>query len=363
MAQLSTLSGGSLAAETSFGAGTRPSRCIQDVPYPRSVRPPAGRGSRSVNARAAGREFAIFVVHSRAVSIRLSTIALPTLVLLLGACPAQLSTTEDSRHEDKARSPAPPKPAAAPKVVKMSPEGQTQAAADKSKPPEPPRDRPPANKGDIARPGMTPEEIAAYATEQGDPKKGVFHLEDAFAEASELADKAKGVLTARFNTTMGEFDCELYEDKTPNTVANFVGLARGVRPSRGGTSPTWETKKFYDGILFHRVIAGFMIQTGDPTGTGMGGPGYVIEDEFDASLVHEGPGILSMANRGKNTGSSQFFITVADTPHLNGRHAIFGKCAPEVPIKISEVAVEQRAGNRPVTDVAINTITILRKAP
>ena len=103
---------------------------------------------------------------------------------------------------------------------------------------------------------------------------------------------------------------ELYPDVAPNTVNNFISLVK---------------KGFYDGLIFHRVIAGFMIQGGDPTGTGMGGPGYKIKDEFGEGLKHDDEGILSMANAGPNTGGSQFFITLAPTPWLNGHHAIFGK--------------------------------------
>jgi cyclophilin family peptidyl-prolyl cis-trans isomerase len=160
---------------------------------------------------------------------------------------------------------------------------------------------------------------------------------------------------------MGKFECELYESKAPVTVANFVGLARGIRPSQDPKGDTWEKKKFYDGIVFHRVIKDFMLQTGDPTGSGTGGPGYVIPDEFGKGLAHRGKGIMSMANRGKNTGSSQFFITVADTPHLDGKHPVFGQCEPEIPVKISEVKVDPRRNNRPYEPVKINTIEITRK--
>src|SRR5690606_27967393 len=211
-------------------------------------------------------------------------------------------------------------------------------------------------------PGMSPDELRAYAEAQGDPEAGDFTMEEALAGAPELADRSRGPLMATFETTLGSFTCELYEDKAPLTVANFVGLARGLRASYDPASDSWVKKNFYDGVLFHRVIEGFMVQTGDPTGTGMGGPGYVIVDEFAQDLRHRGPGILSMANRGPNTGSSQFFITVADTPHLDGRQAIFGQCAPEVPIAISRVPNDARRGNRPLEDVKIVGIAIHRKS-
>lgn len=114
----------------------------------------------------------------------------------------------------------------------------------------------------------------------------------------------------KFTTNKGIFLAEMFEDKAPLTTKNFIELVE---------------KGFYDGIIFHRVIDGFMIQGGDPTGTGMGGPGYKIKDEFGEGLKHDDEGILSMANAGPNTGGSQFFITLAPTPWLNGHHAIFGK--------------------------------------
>lgn len=114
----------------------------------------------------------------------------------------------------------------------------------------------------------------------------------------------------KFTTNKGVFVAEMFEDKAPLTTKNFIKLVE---------------KGFYDGIIFHRVIDGFMIQGGDPTGTGMGGPGYKIKDEFGEGLKHDDEGILSMANAGPNTGGSQFFITLAPTPWLNGHHAIFGK--------------------------------------
>ena len=114
----------------------------------------------------------------------------------------------------------------------------------------------------------------------------------------------------KFTTNKGVFVAEMFEDKAPLTTKNFIELVE---------------KGFYDGIIVHRVIDGFMIQGGDPTGTGMGGPGYKIKDEFGEGLKHDDEGILSMANAGPNTGGSQFFITLAPTPWLNGHHAIFGK--------------------------------------
>ena len=148
---------------------------------------------------------------------------------------------------------------------------------------------------------------------------------------------------AEFTTNKGTFEVELFEDKAPITTKNFIDLVE---------------KGFYDGLIFHRVIDGFMIQGGDPKGNGTGGPGYTIPDEFDPALKHDDEGILSMANAGPNTGGSQFFITLAATPWLDNHHAVFGKVIEGMDV-VRDIGHTQTAyGDRPVHDVVIEKITI-----
>jgi peptidyl-prolyl cis-trans isomerase A (cyclophilin A) len=153
---------------------------------------------------------------------------------------------------------------------------------------------------------------------------------------------------AVFDTTEGSFKIQLFPDKAPKTVENFVSLADGSKTG----------KPFYDGLIFHRVIPNFMIQGGCPEGSGRGGPGYKFADEFDPSLRHSKKGILSMANAGPNTNGSQFFITVAATPHLDDRHSVFGEVVEgyDVVEKISKLP--KGAQDRPQKDVQIRSVKI-----
>jgi peptidyl-prolyl cis-trans isomerase A (cyclophilin A) len=169
----------------------------------------------------------------------------------------------------------------------------------------------------------------------------------------------EGTLQATIRTNRGELHCELFEDRAPNTVANFVGLATGKKTFRDHETGELVRANFYNGLIFHRVIPNFMIQGGDPTGTGRGGPGYQFDDEFDESLRHDEAGILSMANSGANTNGSQFFITDAPTPHLDNRHSVFGLCE-ETDI-VSQIAdAETGARNRPAEDIVMEAVTVSR---
>jgi cyclophilin family peptidyl-prolyl cis-trans isomerase len=148
---------------------------------------------------------------------------------------------------------------------------------------------------------------------------------------------------AEFRTNKGTFRIELFEDKAPTTTENFIKLAE---------------QGFYNGVIFHRIIDGFMIQGGDPTGTGRGGPGHTIKDEFHKDLRHDAEGVLSMANAGPNTGGSQFFITLGPTPHLDNRHAVFGKVTEGMDVVRAIGKVQVGRGDKPVDDVVMEEVRI-----
>lgn len=169
----------------------------------------------------------------------------------------------------------------------------------------------------------------------------------------------KDGLYAEFNTNKGSFITELYYKETPATVANFVSLAEGE--SHTMLDSTYKGKKFYDGLVFHRVIKDFMIQGGDPTGTGSGDPGYRFPDEIVDTLSHATKGTLSMANAGPGTNGSQFFITLAPTPWLDGKHTIFGKVLEGQAVVDSIGMVKTLARDKPEQDVVLESVKIIRK--
>ena len=155
---------------------------------------------------------------------------------------------------------------------------------------------------------------------------------------------------AAFDTTEGTFKIKLFNDKAPKTVENFVALADGTKTG----------KPFYDGTIFHRVIPDFMIQGGDPEGTGRGGPGYRFADEFHPDLKHTKPGILSMANAGPNSNGSQFFITVAATPWLDNKHSVFGEVTEGYAVVQKISKAPRNSQDRPVKEVKVNSVKIVR---
>ncbi len=165
-------------------------------------------------------------------------------------------------------------------------------------------------------------------------------------------------MIATFDTNRGTFKVKLYNDKSPKTVENFVGLATGTKEWTDPKTGEKVKRPFYDGLVFHRVIKDFMIQGGCPLGTGTGGPGYRFNDEFHPELKHSKPGLLSMANAGPNTNGSQFFITTVPTPWLDNRHAIFGEVTEGYDVVDAIGKTKTGPMDRPVEAVVINKVTI-----
>jgi peptidyl-prolyl cis-trans isomerase A (cyclophilin A) len=181
----------------------------------------------------------------------------------------------------------------------------------------------------------------------------------ASCKSSKHPDLGDGVF-ADIKTNKGDIIVKLEHTKTPVTVASFISLAEGNNPF---VSENYKGKKYFDGLIFHRVMKDFMIQGGDPTGTGTGSPGYKFKDEFNDSLTHHKAGILSMANSGPTTNGSQFFITHKETPFLNGRHTVFGEVLKGLDVidSIANVATSQAPQkDKPVVDVVMNTVEIIR---
>jgi peptidyl-prolyl cis-trans isomerase A (cyclophilin A) len=177
-------------------------------------------------------------------------------------------------------------------------------------------------------------------------------------------------MIATLHTSAGDIRIELFPNHAPKTVANFTGLATGTKPWTDPRTGAERTEPLYDGVLFHRVIEGFMIQTGDPLGTGTGGPGYTFDDEIHPELTFSEPYLLAMANAGKRrdpitgkvggTNGSQFFISVAATTWLNGKHTIFGKVADDASRGVVDAiaSATTRPGDRPVDDIVLTSVTV-----
>jgi peptidyl-prolyl cis-trans isomerase A (cyclophilin A) len=169
--------------------------------------------------------------------------------------------------------------------------------------------------------------------------------------------------TAVLDTSMGRITCKLFEKEAPMTVANFIGLAEGTKDwTNPDTKQKVQGKSLYNGTTFHRVIPEFMIQGGDPLGTGMGDPGYLFKDEFDPNLNFDMPGRLAMANSGPSTNGSQFFITEVPTEYLNQKHTIFGQCDDSSLLIVKSIARVERDGqDKPITPVMLKKVTIVRE--
>jgi peptidyl-prolyl cis-trans isomerase A (cyclophilin A) len=173
-----------------------------------------------------------------------------------------------------------------------------------------------------------------------------------------VSDLKPGVY-AVFETTLGEITCRLFPDQAPKTVANFRGLAEGAKEFTESRSGARAKRRYYDGLIFHRVIPNFMIQGGCPEGTGRGGPGYQFEDEFAPGLSFDRPGKLAMANAGPNTNGSQFFITTAATPWLDRKHTIFGEVVRGQDVLEKMSNVPRDSSDRPRTPVVMNAVKIV----
>jgi peptidyl-prolyl cis-trans isomerase A (cyclophilin A) len=266
--------------------------------------------------------------------LRRSGWVVSTLVLL--ACEAAAPEPRFSKE------PPPLEERAAPAAPKAEP-APTRVAAPPPTPPAAP---------------VAPMPVLTMEPSSPDPLKGKFDL----AKATAGLPKGKS-LGATLNTGYGTIECVLYADKTPNTVANFVGLARGLRPFWDAKAAAWVKRPLFDGTSFHRAIAQFMIQGGDHLGNGTGQVGYVIPDEI-VGLKHDRAGLLCMANRGANTNGGQFFITDAAAPHLTemGTYTIFGECTPLDVIHRIAAAPRQNPGSeRPDPVIPINKVTITRQ--
>jgi peptidyl-prolyl cis-trans isomerase A (cyclophilin A) len=172
-------------------------------------------------------------------------------------------------------------------------------------------------------------------------------------------DTDDGTVTATLQTNFGDIEIELFAERAPRTVENFVGLATGEKTwTDPETGEQVDGEPLYEDVIFHRVIEGFVIQGGDPTGTGRGGPGYEFDDEFHPELRHDEAGILSMANSGPDTNGSQFFITLAPQPHLDDKHSVFGQVTDGMDVVEEIGSVETDANDRPVEPVVLESVTV-----
>jgi peptidyl-prolyl cis-trans isomerase A (cyclophilin A) len=230
----------------------------------------------------------------------------------------------------------------APEIVSRDP--GTGATTTAAKPPPPPA------------PAPTPAPMPTPAGATGPAATGPIELKTAIEGVT-----GTGALLADIETDAGKITCHLLDDKAPIAVANFVGLARGLQSFKDPVSGQWVKRPAYDGTTFHRIVKGFMIQGGDPTGTGRGDPGYVFNDEIWSGAKHDKAGLLCMANKGKNTNGMQFFITDDAAPHLDGNYTIFGECTPVATVhKIGATPVGPD-GEKPILKPKILSVKVRRE--
>jgi peptidyl-prolyl cis-trans isomerase A (cyclophilin A) len=270
------------------------------------------------------------------------------IVTLLGASALAINAGCENKNKPKDQPPEAKAPVAEGDKAKGTDFAYGQGEEAKNAPPTPAT---PDKAAPPADPGAAPA-AGGGGADSGDVRPPT--AEDLATYTKDIA--GSGPLMATIKTTMGDFHCELYPEQAPMTVANFVGLARGLKawtdPKSGEVV---KGKGLYDGTIFHRVIPDFMIQGGDPLGMGVGGPGYKFADETTPSLKHDKGGRLSMANSGRGTNGSQFFITEKPTPWLDGKHTIFGSCA-EVDLVKKMARVPKAGQDKPSEDIKITGI-------
>lgn len=231
------------------------------------------------------------------------------------------------------------------------------APTPESTPPPAPTPAP----GTPAATGEKPAEKPAASTPAASTEKPAAKPETAEPETAKpsAAKHGPGVY-AHITTNHGTMVARLFDKEAPKTVENFVALAEGKKPWRNPRTNTMVRRPYYNNLTFHRIIPGFMIQGGDPEGTGMGGPGFEFADEFNPKLRHSKAGILSMANRGPNTNGGQFFITLVPTPHLNDRHSVFGELVEGMETLAAIGKVPTGVQNKPIKPVVMKSVRIER---
>ncbi len=242
----------------------------------------------------------------------------------------------------------------APRPEGARPEGGKQASRERAEGA--------AERGDGGAGGRGTAGTAGAPAASDDPKQGKFTLEEALEGLG-----GKGALLATMDLgKFGKLTCELYEEAAPNVVANFVGLARGLRPFKDPETKAWGMRAFYDGLACHKVIPQFVVHCGDPLGKGTGDPGYLLPAEVTPDLAFDRPGRLAMANRAGTDPryGSQFFVTERAAQYLNGRFSIFGQCQPTAIVeKLTRVPVDSPMNNHPVEPIVLRKVTISRGRP